>query len=168
MFSNGTKALWRSQYKVNQLLVVVWCIMQFLCPDLQRLTFYNQNSRVRPFAKVWKRHFLSVNSRLSISRVGEMHNSRSWRRNLRHSSNNVTLHIAWLLLIIARSAHKQKWLKCFGHHSKFLFTVFWGYTLCREIKWVQKRVQTFYGHQQIAQNLPNPVVCSIWFFVIAF
>ena len=125
MFSNGTKALWRSQYKVNQLLVVVWCIMQFLCPDLQRLTFYNQNSRVRPFAKVWKRHFLSVNSRLSISRVGEMHNSRSWRRDLRHSSNNVTLHIAWLLLLIARSAHKNNYwsvlaiiqnfyLRCFG------------------------------------------------------
>ena len=29
-------------------------------------------------------------------------------------------------------------------------------------------IQTFYGHQHKAQNLPNPVVCSIWFCVIAF
>ena len=29
---------------------------------------------------------------------------------------------------------------------------------------VKKRVQTFYKHQHIAQNFPNPVMCSIWFF----
>ena len=40
--------------------------------------------------------------------------------------------------------------------------------LCQEIKWVQKRVQTFYKHQDIAQNFPNPVMCCIWFCVIAF
>ena len=38
----------------------------------------------------------------------------------------------------------------------------------RRLSESKKRVQTFYGHQHLAQNLPNPVVCSIWFCVIAF